>query len=177
MALQVILYINCGGGDVIVNQFAGNVGNGTKLPYAKLHVNGAMRLGTGVRNYEILEVDPSYPDGWSSLINYGGIGIGSNDGTNPQMFMFTDGGTTDNIFTVATSQNNGSTWEADLVIRQDGNIGIHTTTPALILQINNVMRLEPSSSAPGSPSSRDLYFDSTTSKLRCYDGSAWQDCW
>lgn len=155
----------------------GSVGIGTSLPYAKLHVNGAMRLGTGVRNYEVLEVDPSYPDGWSSLINYGGIGIGSNDGNNRQMFMFTDGSTSDNIFTVATSQNNGGTWEADFVIRQDGNIGINTSTPARKLHINDVMRLEPRSSAPGSPSAGDLYFDSTTNKLRCYDGSIWQDCW
>ena len=163
------------GTQLVVNN--GSVGIGTSLPYAKLHVNGAIRLGTGVRNYEVLEVDPSYPVGWSPLINYGGIGIGSNDGNNRQMFMFTDGSTTDNIFTVATSQNNGSTWEADMVIRQDGNIGINTSSPARKLHINDVMRLEPRSSAPGSPSAGDLYFDSTTSKLRCYDGSAWQDCW
>jgi hypothetical protein len=31
------------------------------------------------------------------------------------------------------------------------------------------------SSAPGSPSTGQVYFDTTTHKLRFYDGTAWQD--
>ncbi len=168
------LNVNREGANVILNEFAGSVGIGTQNPMAKLHVNGAMRLGTGVRDYEFLEVDPSYPDGWSSLISYGGIGIGSNDGTNRQMFMFTDGSTSHNIFTVATSQNNGASWEADLVIRQDGNVGINTTSPARKLHISDVMRLEPRSTAPGSPSEGDLYVNSTDHHIYCYLSGAWK---
>jgi len=129
------LFVNRDGGNVIINQFDGNVGIGTVSPAAKLHVDGTMRLGSGVRNYEILEVDPSYPDGWSSLINYGGIGIGSDDGGNRQMFMFTDGSNSDNIFTIATSQNNGSSWESDLVFTQGGNLGIGTISPGSKLDV------------------------------------------
>jgi len=96
-------------------------------------------LGSGSRDFEIREVTTSDPAGWSSYINYDGIGIGSNTGTNHQMFLFTDGSNDQNIFTVATSQNNSYTWEADFVIQQDGNVGIGTTDPGAKLEVNGNM--------------------------------------
>lgn len=54
-----------------------------------------------------------------------------------------------------------------------GNGTTGDTSGALSLSKIN---LTPTSSAPASPSAGDLYFDSTTSKLRCYDGTAWNDC-
>jgi len=118
-----------------------SVGIGTTTPDAELHVNGAMRLGTGVRDFEIIEVDPSYPDGWSSLISYGGIGIGSNTHINRQMVLFTDGATSgnDNIFTVATSDDDGASWEADFVVTQNGNVGIGLTDPNRKLYIRHTV--------------------------------------
>jgi len=95
------------------------------------------------------------------------IRIGSNDGTNRQIFMFTDGSASDSIFTVATSQNNGI-WEADFTILQNGNIGINTSTPALKLHINHVMRLKPRTSAPSSPSVGDLYVNSSDHHIYYY---------
>ncbi|MDP8235209.1 MAG: hypothetical protein P9M08_02385, partial [Candidatus Erginobacter occultus] len=55
-------------------------------------------------------------------------------------------------------------------------IGAGTTSPARKLHVNDVMRLEPRSMAPDNPSEGDLYYDSGTHKLKCYDGSSWQDC-
>jgi hypothetical protein len=55
-----------------------------------------------------------------------------------------------------------------------GNVGIGTTTPARKLHVSDAMRLEPTT-APASPAAGDLYFDSSTNKLRCYDGTAWND--
>jgi hypothetical protein len=60
-------------------------------------------------------------------------------------------------------------------LTKDGNVGIGETVPARKLHVGDAMRLEPTST-PTSPSAGDLYFDSTTNKLRCYDGTTWQDC-
>ena len=42
------------------------------------------------------------------------------------------------------------------------------------VQIDHAMRLNPGV-APVSPAAGVIYFDSATSKLRCFDGSVWQD--
>ena len=42
------------------------------------------------------------------------------------------------------------------------------------VQINEVLSLPPRSE-PASSSAGDVYFDSATSKLRCFDGTFWQD--
>jgi len=55
-------------------------------------------------------------------------------------------------------------------------VGIGTTSPARQLHVNDVMRLEPRSSAPSSPSAGDIYYDSTLNNLRFYDGTAWRNC-
>lgn len=57
-----------------------------------------------------------------------------------------------------------------------GNLGVGTTSPARTLHVNDVMRLEPRATAPSSPSAGDIFFNSSTNKLQCYDGTAWQDC-
>ncbi len=57
------------------------------------------------------------------------------------------------------------------------NVGIGTTSPARKLHVNDVMRLQPRSSAPSSPSEGDMYMDSTTHKLMVYDGTVWRACW
>lgn len=57
-----------------------------------------------------------------------------------------------------------------------GNVGIGIIAPARILHVKDVMRLEPRSSAPSSPSAGDLYFNSSDNKLKCYDGTVWQNC-
>jgi len=64
-----------------------------------------------------------------------------------------------------------------MVISSSGNVGVGTTTPARTLHIKSVMRLEPLSAAPSSPSKGDIYFDNTLNKLRVFDGTTWQNCW
>jgi len=64
-----------------------------------------------------------------------------------------------------------------LTLTNTGNLGLGTTTPARALHVSDVMRLEPRSSAPTSPSKGDIYFDNTLNKLRVYDGTTWQNCW
>jgi hypothetical protein len=74
--------------------------------------------------------------------------------------FYEDTGTTEDFY-----------WDAST-----SSLGLGTTTPARTLHVNDVMRLEPRASAPGSASAGDIFFNSTTSKLQCYDGTTWQDC-
>lgn len=56
----------------------------------------------------------------------------------------------------------------------ESKVGIGTNTPARKLHVTDAMRLDPTTT-PASPSAGDIYFDSTTNKLRCYDGTVWND--
>lgn len=58
--------------------------------------------------------------------------------------------------------------------RADGNIGLGVAEPLRRLHMKDVLRIEPSAT-PSSPAAGDIYFDSTTNKLRCYDGTSWND--
>ncbi len=69
----------------------------------------------------------------------------------------------------------GSRVEAMTIIG-NGNVGIGTNTPSQKLDINGVMHLEPTSE-PANPTEGDIYMDSTSHKLRVYDGTAWHDLW
>ncbi len=64
-----------------------------------------------------------------------------------------------------------------MVISSSGNVGIGTTSPARILHVSSVMRLEPILTPPANPSKGDMYFDGIVNKLRVYDGTTWQNCW
>ena len=131
------LYLNKNGGNVFLCEDSGSVGIGIINPEARLHVDGAIRFETATRNFQIQQVEPSDPQGWSSLLNlYGGIGIGADAGTNRQMVMLTDGSSTDNVFTIASSQNDGSSWEADFVVQQNGYVGIGTLDPDVPLHVS-----------------------------------------
>jgi len=58
-----------------------------------------------------------------------------------------------------------------MTIKDDGTVDISTS-----VNIGTFMHLTPGS-APASPNEGDVYMDASTHKLRCYDGSAWQDLW
>ncbi len=113
----------------------GNVGIGTDSPQSALHVNGAITLGTGSRNFRVREVLTTDPWG-TGTISYNGIGIGSDNGTNQQMIMFTDGAAGDSIFSVASSIDDGLTWNPQFSISQQGNVIIGTNSPGYDLDVN-----------------------------------------
>ncbi len=73
-------------------------------------------------------------------------------------------------------QWDGSTFQSKIEIDGSGRVGIGTTTPGELLDINGAMHLTPGS-APETPNEGDIYMDSSTHKLRCYDGETWQDLW
>ena len=56
----------------------------------------------------------------------------------------------------------------------DIKVGIQTTSPQRALHIKDVLRLEPRSAAPGSPSEGDLYVNSTDHHIYCYLNGQWR---
>jgi len=64
----------------------------------------------------------------------------------------------------AVKVSDGTTWFTGLTVL--GSTGA--------VQINEVLSLPPRTE-PTSATAGDIYFDSASSKLRCYDGSLWQD--
>jgi hypothetical protein len=64
----------------------------------------------------------------------------------------------------AVKVSDGATWFTGLTVL--GSTGA--------VQINEVLSLPPRAQ-PASGTAGDVYFDSTTSKLRCFDGTLWQD--
>jgi hypothetical protein len=66
--------------------------------------------------------------------------------------------------------------ESTLVV-VDGNVGVGNITPVRSLHVNNVLRLEPRTTAPSAPAAGDMYFSAVTNKLMVHDGSTWNACW
>ena len=66
-------------------------------------------------------------------------------------------------FSIKVSPDGASWLTAISITAADGHVGI-----------GQVLTIAPGA-APVSPVAGDLYFDSTTAKLRCYDGTIWQD--
>ena len=67
--------------------------------------------------------------------------------------------------------------DSTINITRKGNVGIGLLAPKRKLHVKDVMRLEPRNNAPSNPYAGDLYFDATTNKLMCYDGTTWHACW
>ncbi|MBD8490977.1 hypothetical protein IFO69_19650 [Echinicola sp. CAU 1574] len=68
-------------------------------------------------------------------------------------------------------------FESILIISEDENVGIGTTTPKRKLHVKDVLRLEPRNNAPENPEKGDMYMDNISNKLMVYDGTQWQSCW
>lgn len=64
-----------------------------------------------------------------------------------------------------------------VLVTKSSRVGIGTIDPKRALHVNDILRLQPRTSAPTSPEAGDIYFDNTLNKLRVYDGSSWQNCW
>jgi hypothetical protein len=80
-------------------------------------------------------------------------------------------------FVIGTYDGSNGDQSNLLTLTPNGNFGFMNANPQRTLHVNDVMRLEPRSTAPLNPSKGDIYFDNTLNKLRVYDGSTWQNCW
>jgi hypothetical protein len=75
-------------------------------------------------------------------------------------------------FSIVTNSPSNS-----IYIKSDGNVGFGTDQPERKVHVNGAVRFEPQGSAPSSPAKGDIYFDNATSKMKCYDGTVWQNLW
>jgi hypothetical protein len=76
----------------------------------------------------------------------------------------------------AGTENHSFNGKGDALLCQDvGRVGIGTANPARKLHVDATLRLEPTTE-PANGAAGDLYYDSSTNKLRCHNGTAWQDC-
>ena len=46
-----------------------------------------------------------------------------------------------------------------------------------LARIDDVLILTPRAQPTGTVAEGTVYYDATLKKLRCYDGTAWQNCW
>jgi len=156
-----------GTADQIYIQDGGNLGIGNTNPAS--HCSNSSTLASdGLKTTALSGVN------WR-VSDYGGYAVGVENTATGGSGLLVDAG--NNSGTGATVAHFVSNDASLMYIGENGNIGINTITPARKLHINDVMRIEPRDSAPSGASAGDLYFDGTTHKLRCYDGSVWQDCW
>lgn len=65
---------------------------------------------------------------------------------------------------------------AGLTVDSAGELQIRNNgTERMRLKAGGQVRFVPLASAPASPQAGDVYYDSTTNKLRCYNGTIWND--
>lgn len=152
----------------------GWVGVGVDTPQESLHIAqdtvfGSTSGGTHNGNIRIIPGD-QYP----RIQAY----AGSNAGNCQILFDIVNGAQFQDIddaggFLQWRAKNGGS-HDNLMRLTRHGHLGIGTAAPERPLHVRNGLRLEPGP-APANPEAGDLYFDNTTLKLRCHDGTIWQD--
>jgi hypothetical protein len=158
----LVFKTNNGGGsgsvpdrNALVIQPNGNIGIGTNSPSQKLQIKGgtdaSLSNGSG---YFIIGDEL----GTNIVFDNNEI-IARNNESSSSLFIQCSGSTSNTIL-----NENG------------GKVGIGTTTPGELLDIDGAMHLTPGST-PVVANEGDIYMDSSTHKLRCYDGTSWHDLW
>jgi hypothetical protein len=143
-----------GGSEKVRIDTSGNVGIGTSSPQGRLQIN--------VQDGFIFNAASSI-----STMRFGSAL--TSEATAELAFSRGDG-------SIRISQGaTGSALNERMRIDNAGNVGIGTSSPVRPLHISDVMRLQPRNGAPSSPGAGDIYFDSADNKLKCYDGSTWQN--
>jgi hypothetical protein len=158
-------------GPHLVIQKDGNVGVGTMWPEWPLSVKRVPPSSTS-QSYTGIALINEQPDGKEKTWTIYTGGPNGGWGIIPNGFDIWEYPETKSRFQIKAS--NGDT----VLVPSGGNVGIGTTQPARKLHVNDVMRLQPRSSAPSSPQAGDMYIDSSDgNRLKVYDGSTWRACW
>lgn len=153
---------------------SGNVSIGTNNSFSRLNVHGSLQFTGGFSSPAGVIMEESGGSIVNLSMNYrepnktnttkgGAVRVDGRVGMNTIQFLTRAAGSSTEIQAMSITETN--------------NVGIGTTTPAVKLHVNAVMRLEPQAAAPATAGKGDMYFNGTTNKLMVFDGSVWQACW
>jgi len=155
------------------------------MDFTRLYIHDSISTNNSVRF--ITKTDYHY--GYGISIN-GGQGMVIGGGESPNLlannialedtevlYLTSDQKDTSQAIKFITNTQEG--WDSRIeamTIFGNGNVGIGTNTPSQKLDINGVMHLQPTTE-PANPTEGDIYMDSSSHKLRVFDGSNWHDLW
>jgi hypothetical protein len=170
------IYNESTGGDIaIFNDFAtGNIkfaGGGSSTTQMTLHSNGNLTARSTLPS-TLAASSFNFFLGLSGLISASAtvndIGIGNNGYFNGTNSIYKNNGTATTIF--QDSSGNISFFNAP-----SGTAGnVITYAERMRIKPNGSVRYIPMAT-PSSSEAGDVYYDSSTNKLRCYDGTSWND--
>lgn len=176
-------------GDVTATSFTGNgsgltgiIGDnlGNHTATQNLQTNGNWLSGDGGNEGLFVQSDGDVGIGINSpneVLEIGGAGhvfIGDGGGANRSGLLIDANETGDYIRLQAHNYGTPPSLMDINLNPGNENVGIGTYSPARKLHIDDVMRLEPRSSAPSSPGEGDLYVNSTNHHIYCYLNGAWK---
>jgi hypothetical protein len=153
-ASYLTFFTNNGVGERMRITANGTVGIGTNAPSTTLTVNEVLHTTVGEKQYFSLTTD-------NSLNLVGGV---AGNGTQITASFIRAAGS--KAFYIGTTGKNEA-----LYVTNSGNIGIGTTAPTEILQVNGAIKIGETSAA--TPTAGTIRFNTTTSKFEGYDGTAW----
>jgi len=130
-----------GGSDLFVDGGTGRVGIGTGAPSYSLEVNGSTKLNEDVYFDKNLRLDSEtiiYTNNIQTGLllrpvdssefggfSYSGWGFTSESGTNRQAYVYMDGAGGDSIYSIKTSEDDGTSWNEHLAITQEGLVKLN----------------------------------------------------
>ena len=153
----------------------GNVGVGTATPSEKLEVNGDVKLNknmylTGPNSTETISVQ----DGTGRMQTYWNSTIGPNSKylANDPAFKLDIPVFLNPYFNIKYAPSGAAgqniNWQTHFSIKQDGNIGIGTTTPSEKLEINGNVKLKKQLYLTGGTSTETISVQDGTGRMQTY---------
>ncbi len=158
-------------GDNKTNYFAGKLGIGTKAPDSQL----TLRSETVTNNANYLT-----QENYTSSVRGPTYVFRKARGTASNPANLVGGDEIGTIYPIFRAHNQ---WSLGVSL-QWLYTGDNTTSKselrvgsALRVKSTNGVLYVPLSAAPSTPEEGEVYYDSSLKKLRCFDGSTWQNCW